>query len=68
MSRNKNELADGTNIADLVKLDTREVQMRTLEDRELYALEQERLFGKTWLMLGHESEIPNANDFVLRYM
>ena len=49
MSRNKNELADGTNIADLVKLDTREVQMRTLEDRELYALEQERLFGKTWL-------------------
>ncbi|WP_404478826.1 Rieske 2Fe-2S domain-containing protein [Novosphingobium sp. BL-52-GroH] len=28
----------------------------------------ERVFGKTWLMLGHISEIPNPRDFILRHM
>src|SRR5690606_17456542 len=33
-----------------------------------YDLEMERIFGKTWLLLGHESEIPEAGDFVVRNM
>lgn len=63
-----NQLSDGTMISDLIDLEKREVQLRTLADREIYDLEQERLFGKTWLMLGHESEIPNSGDFVQRHM
>jgi hypothetical protein len=47
-------LADGTKVADLVNVETREVQMRTLSDPELYEMEMERIFGKTWLLLGHD--------------
>jgi nitrite reductase/ring-hydroxylating ferredoxin subunit len=61
-------LADGTSIADLVNPATREVQMRTLGDPEIYQLELQRIFGKTWLLLGHDSEIPNPGDFVTRDM
>src|SRR5947199_8776622 len=61
-------LADGTKISDLVMADTREVQLRVLSDHEIYELEMERIFGKTWLLLGHESEIPNSGDFVVRDM
>ncbi|MDB5928859.1 MAG: (2Fe-2S)-binding protein [Polaromonas sp.] len=59
-------LADGTKAADLVNIATREVQMRALSDPELYELEMERIFGKTWILLGHESEIPNSGDFMVR--
>ncbi|MGB1908153.1 MAG: Rieske 2Fe-2S domain-containing protein, partial [Spongiibacter sp.] len=69
MSGNNNRrLADGSTIADLIDLDRREVQLRTLSDREIYEWEQEKIFGKTWLLLGHESEIPNDGDFVQRFM
>jgi Ring hydroxylating alpha subunit (catalytic domain) len=61
-------LADGTKIADLVLNETREVQMRVLTDPEIYELEMERIFGKVWLFLGHETEIPNSGDFVVRDM
>ncbi|MDB5869645.1 MAG: (2Fe-2S)-binding protein [Polaromonas sp.] len=61
-------LADGTKAADLVNIATREVQMRALSDPELYELEMERIFGKTWLLLGHDSEIPNSGDFMVRDM
>ena len=61
-------LSDGTKISDLIYPDTREVQMRVLSDPEIYELEMEKIFGKTWVMLGHESEIPNSGDFIVRDM
>ncbi|MDM0034761.1 aromatic ring-hydroxylating dioxygenase subunit alpha [Variovorax sp. J22P271] len=30
---------------------------------ELFALEQERLFARTWLYVGHASHVPNSGDF-----
>ncbi len=35
-------------------------------DADLYQQEQRRLFGRTWQFLGHESEVPNAGDYVVR--
>lgn len=35
-------------------------------DPALFAAEMRDLFGSTWVYVGHESEIPNANDFVTR--
>lgn len=61
-------LADGTKITDLVNTATREVQLRALSDPEIYELEMERVFGKIWNLLGHESEIPNSGDFMVRDM
>ena len=68
MSNTIPTLSDGTSVADLINLETREVQLRTLADREIYEIEQRKIFGKTWLLLGHESEIPNHGDFVQRHM
>lgn len=37
-----------------------------LGDESVYNLEHEKVFLKTWVFVGHESEIPNKNDFITR--
>ena len=44
------------------------IDRRIFADREIYELERERLFARCWLYLGHECEVPNPGDFVMRYM
>jgi nitrite reductase/ring-hydroxylating ferredoxin subunit len=41
---------------------------RIFNDPEVYDLEKERIFLKCWLFVGHESEIPQPGDYVLRYL
>ncbi len=35
-------------------------------DDEIFRLEKERLFSRTWLFVAHESEIPQPGDYVVR--
>lgn len=35
-------------------------------DPEVFALEKRRLFGRSWIFVGHESEIPQDGDYVVR--
>ncbi len=32
-------------------------------DPEVFALELERLFAKTWVYVGHDSQVPEAGDY-----
>jgi nitrite reductase/ring-hydroxylating ferredoxin subunit len=61
-----NLLRDRTSLADLVNPERHEVSRRIYVDPELYEMEQDRLFRRTWLFLAHESELPNPGDYVAR--
>jgi PAH dioxygenase large subunit len=47
---------------------TLDVSRGIFTDPALHALEIERIFDRSWLFLGHETEIPNPGDFVTRRM
>jgi phenylpropionate dioxygenase-like ring-hydroxylating dioxygenase large terminal subunit len=37
-------------------------------DPDVYRMEVERIFGRCWLFVAHESEVPKRGDYVTRYM
>ena len=53
-------------IADLVQ--PGRVHRDAYTDPALFDLEMERIFGRAWLLLGHDSQIPRAGDFVTTHM
>lgn len=44
------------------------VPMRIFNDHELWEMELNRIFGRSWVFIGHESEIPEPGDYALRYI
>jgi nitrite reductase/ring-hydroxylating ferredoxin subunit len=54
----------GLDAGRLVDLEHGLVSRRLFSDPEIYRLEVERIFGRCWLYLAHESQIPNVGDFV----
>lgn len=55
-------------VSDLVNADASLVSRRCWSDERVYALEKAGIFGKSWLFLGHESQIKVPGDFVQAYM
>lgn len=39
---------------------------RIFNDPAIFDLEMERIFGRSWLYVGHVSEVPNPGDYVVR--
>jgi hypothetical protein len=37
-------------------------------DPDIYRVEMEKVFGRTWLFLAHDSMIPKPHDFFATYM
>ncbi|MBS0474089.1 MAG: Rieske 2Fe-2S domain-containing protein [Proteobacteria bacterium] len=55
-------------IEDLVSADATLVSRRAFTDEAVYKIEKERIFGRAWLYLAHESELKASGDFVTTYM
>jgi len=55
-------------VRDLVNADASLISRRCWSDTEVYALEKRGIFAKSWLFLGHESQIRFPGDFVQAYM
>jgi PAH dioxygenase large subunit len=43
-----------------------EIPAGIFNDAGIFALERERIFSRAWIYLAHESEIPEAGDYVMR--
>ncbi|TMJ59193.1 MAG: Rieske 2Fe-2S domain-containing protein, partial [Alphaproteobacteria bacterium] len=47
---------------------TGKLDRRIFSDQVVYDDELERIFGRAWLMIGHESLVPANDDFFHTYM
>jgi phenylpropionate dioxygenase-like ring-hydroxylating dioxygenase large terminal subunit len=47
-------------------LERGELPAGIFNDREVFELERERIFARSWVYLAHESEIPEPGDYVVR--
>src|SRR5436309_688266 len=44
------------------------VERKIFSDEEIYQLELERIFARSWNFMCHESQVANAGDFFLSYI
>ncbi|MDP6497128.1 MAG: SRPBCC family protein [Dehalococcoidia bacterium] len=52
----------------VIDLETGKLDPRIFSDNDIYQEELEKIFGRSWLMIGHESLVPKVNDFFHTYM
>jgi len=56
------------NVSQFVDIENGSVDRRIFIDPAIYQLELEQIFSRCWLLLCHESQIPNSGDFITTYM
>ena len=52
----------------VIDLEKGTLDQRIFTDEQIYQDELQRIFKRAWLFVGHESIIPNPNDFFASYM
>ena len=55
-------------LSELVSKDGCHVSRRVFSDPEIYQLEKQHIFSRTWIFMGHESEIPEPEDFITSFI
>ncbi|HYS93514.1 MAG TPA: Rieske 2Fe-2S domain-containing protein, partial [Candidatus Acidoferrales bacterium] len=59
---------DATQKYSIIDPATGKIDRSIFSDQAVYDQEMERIFGRAWLMIGHESLVPEVNDFFHTYM
>src|SRR6185503_542867 len=59
-------LRNGELLADIVRPDEGLISRRIFAAEEIFQMELDRIFGRGWFFLGHESEIPTPGDMLSR--
>jgi 3-phenylpropionate/trans-cinnamate dioxygenase alpha subunit len=54
---------DATELDEYVSLERGEIGRRIFSDEEIFEQEMKLIFGRAWLFLCHETQIPRAGDF-----
>ncbi|MSQ32644.1 MAG: hypothetical protein EXR59_05390 [Dehalococcoidia bacterium] len=57
-----------TDLKTMVGTKTGLLDRRIFVNKDIYQQELEKVFGRCWLWIGHESRVPNNNDFFANYM
>lgn len=57
-----------TDVTRMVSADGGAISREIFASQPVYEQEQRQIFGRTWLYVAHESQIPNKGDFVSAYM
>src|SRR5262245_10943277 len=52
----------------IIDPETGKIDRRIFIDQAIYDEEMAKIFGRAWLMIGHESLVPKVNDFFHTYM
>ena len=60
--------SSASRMSDLVDWEHGLISGRIFADDDIYELELERLFMRSWLFLAHETQIPKFGDFLSTYM
>src|SRR5262249_11172221 len=55
-------------LPDLVDVDRGIVSREIFVDEDVYPQEQQQIFARAWLFVGHESQIPRPGDFLVSSM
>jgi phenylpropionate dioxygenase-like ring-hydroxylating dioxygenase large terminal subunit len=56
------------NLDKLISKDYCQISRKVFTSEEVYQQEKQHIFGKSWIYLGHESQIPEEGDYVLAYI
>lgn len=62
------ELSRAQSVLGLVDAERGTVSRRIFVEDEIYEMELQQIFGRCWLYLAHESQIPEPGDYVNVYM